>query len=366
MNLGLSMTIFTLVCCLPGAALADLKSEVESLLPPHVGACVMVIRDGETVLKQGFGMTKVEGGEPCTPATNFRLASITKQFTATAVLLLAEQGALSLDDPLSRFFPGAPSYWDDITLHQVLTHSSGLPAYESSIPFGTSLQLYDQNVLDILLNAEKPNYAPGESWEYSNSGYVLLGLVVEQASAVPFHRYMEERVFQPLRMQGSRVFQRGLNQVPHRAYGHVKAGQEWGVADQSVTSALRGDGTVYSSLDDLELWLRGLACHKLLSRKSLELMTTPHVETTRDDNDQPKSHYGYGWFLDSHQGQRRWMHGGGTRGFRHLMYVYPDLRSAVVVLTNCEAENVDTAVGQISERFVLGESLEDRQKEQTR
>lgn len=359
MSPRLPTMLLALAFCLPNAAVADLKSEVESLLPTHVGSCVMVIRDGETILKHGYGVTKVEGGEPCTSATNFRMASITKQFTAAAVLLLADQGSLSLDDQLSKFFPDSPAYWNDISLHHVLTHTSGLPAYESMIPEGTTLQLYDQNVLEILLNTDEPEFAPGKGWEYSNSGYVLLGLVVEQASGAPFHRFMKEQVFEPLGMRGSRVYQRGLNTVPYRAYGHAKMGGKWVVADQSVTSALRGDGTVYSSLDDLEHWLRGLASGRLLSENSLESMTTPHVVTTRDDGNQSRVHYGYGWFLDHPGGHRRWMHGGATRGFRNLMYVYPDLRSAVVVLMNCEAEDVEPGVVQrIADRLVLVDSHE--------
>ncbi len=355
----LATSLFVLVLCQPSAALADIAAEVESLLPPHVGCGVLVIRDGETILKQGYGVTEVDGGPPCTSATNFRMASITKQFTAAAVLLLADEGALSLDDPLSKFFSESPTYWNDISLHQVLTHTSGLPAYEPVIPAGTTLQLYDQNVLEILLNTEEPDSAPGNDWEYSNSGYVLLGLVVEQVSGVPFHCFMERRVFEPLGMRGSRVYQRGLNTVPHRAYGHASMDDKWVVADQSVTSALRGDGTIYSSLDDLELWLRGLASGKLLSEKSRRLMTTSHVETTREGSDQSRYHYGYGWFLGSSGGQRICWHGGATRGFLNQMYVYPDLRSAVVVLRNCEAEDVEPGAAQrIADRWVLGDSQE--------
>ncbi|MEM9353689.1 MAG: serine hydrolase domain-containing protein [Planctomycetota bacterium] len=331
----------------------DLEAEIGAMLPEHVGAAVLVIRDGETVLKAGYGVTQIEGGEPCTPQTNFRLASVSKQFTAAAVLIAAERGLLSVDDTLDEFFPGAPAYWSDISVHQLLTHTSGLADYEDLVPEGTKLQLYDQNVLELLLGAAEAKLSAGEKWEYSNSGYVLLGLVVEQASGEAFHAFMRKQIFNRLGMEGSCVFQRGLNQVPHRAFGHVKRGGAWVTEDQSLTSAVRGDGTVYSSVDDLEKWLGGLGQNELFRQPLRDRMFAPHVQSTRGTDDTPRA-YGYGWFIDEHQGRPRVWHSGSTRGFRLRLMVYPDSLSAVAVLMNCEADDPDPgACERIAERWVL-------------
>ncbi len=323
------------------------------MLPEHVGAAVLVIRDGETVLKAGYGVTRVDAGEACTPQTNFRLASVSKQFTAAAVLIAVERKLLSVDDTLDKFFPAAPPYWANISVHHLLTHTSGLPDYEDLVPEGTTLQLYDQNVLELLLGTTEPKFAAGEKWEYSNSGYVLLGLVVEQASGEAFHSFMRKRVFDRLGMEGSCVFQRGLNEVPHRAFGHVKRDGTWVTADQSLTSAVRGDGTVYSSVDDLEKWLGGLARNELFQQPLRDRMFAPHVQSTRGTDDAPRA-YGYGWFIDEHQGRTRLWHSGSTRGFRLRLMVYPDTLSAAAVLINCEADDPDPgACERIAERLLL-------------
>src|SRR5262245_43855562 len=231
------------------------EQRVESALPPHIGACILAIDHGEIAFKHAYGVADVESKTPCTPATNFRLASVSKQFTATAVLLLVDRGKLSLDDTLEKFFPGFPEYGRRITVKHLLTHTSGLPHYEDLIPKGTTLQLDDLDVLQILMDSKEPRFKAGEKFEYSNSGYTLLGLIVEAASRQPFHEFMLTEVFLPLGMNHSVLYQRGLNEVPERAFGHERKEGKWIRADQSVTSAVRGDGGVYSSLNDYQEWL---------------------------------------------------------------------------------------------------------------
>ena len=290
----------------------------------------MAIDGGKTIFKHAWGMRRHDRPEPCTTSTNFRLASVTKQFTASTVLLLADRGVVVLDDTLDRFFPGCPDYWRQITVHHLLSHTSGLPDYEDLIPKGTTLQLSDLNVLALLRDTKEPLFEPGTKFAYSNSGYTLLGLIVESAAERPFHRFMQTEVFDSVGMNGSVLYVAGMNSVPERAFGHeLNDDSRWTVGDQSVTSAVRGDGGVYSSLDDLERWLAALEGDFLLSKASTRAMFLPHVKTDRGED-----HYGYGWFLGNYRGERRVMHAGSTRGFSLMLQRFPDRQAAVLILLN--------------------------------
>jgi CubicO group peptidase (beta-lactamase class C family) len=315
--------------------------KVEALLPPHVGACVLAIDDGEVVFRQGFGLADVEAGTPCSPATNFRMASVSKQFTAAAVMRLVEQGRVQLNDTLGQFFPGFPEYGRKIQVRHLLTHTSGLPAYEGLVPDGTTLQLNDLDVLQLLLDTDKPKFAAGEKFEYSNSAFVLLGLIVEQASGQPFHEFVREEILRPSGMHESLIYQRGLNEVPQRAFGHELQDGKWARADQSVTSATRGDGCVYTSLEDYLKWLSAHANRKLLSAKSHDAMFSPQAKTTRGE-----SSYGYGWFIDEYRSEPRIQHNGDSRGFRLCVQTFPERRAAVVLQFNGNVEEEMMKVGE--------------------
>jgi CubicO group peptidase (beta-lactamase class C family) len=308
---------------------AELIQQVEAALPPHIGACVMAIDDGEVMFEQAYGLADVENKTPCTVETNYRMASVSKQFTATAVMLLVDRGKLSLDDTLAKFFPGFPEWGRKITVKQLLTHTSGLPAYEELIPPGTTLQLNDVDVLHMMMDAKKPNFPAGEKFEYSNSGYTVLGLIVEVAADQPFHQFILTEVLRPLGMSNSVLYQRGLNEVPHRAFGHSQKGDKWVRSDQSVTSATRGDGAIYTSLRDYRKWLAGIDEQKLLKAESYQEMFTPQVLTDRDG-----SHYGYGWFIDEYRGTRRIHHNGDSSGFRLVVQRFPDRKAAILVQLN--------------------------------
>lgn len=311
----------------------DLGESVASILPRHVGACVLVIDDGQIVLERGYGVTDLKTNHPCTPVTNFRLASVTKQFIAAAVLLLQDRGKLSVDDPLPKYFADFPEYGRHITLRHLLTHTSGIPDYESLIPTGTTLQLHDLEVLDLLMDTQEPLFPAGSRFQYSNSGYVLLGLIVEEVAERPLQGFLKQTIFQPLGMNDTVLFVRGMNRVSNRAWGHSWVDGSWSQTDQSTTSAVRGDGGIYSSLRDLTRWLRALDDRQLLSPAAYEAMFTPAVATDRG-----LSHYGYGWFIDTHRGEPRISHEGGTRGFSLALHRYPRRRAAVVVLINNEIE----------------------------
>ena len=322
-------------------ASAVLRAKVEQALPKSIGACVLAIDGGEVIFKEGFGRADVESAEPCTPATNFRMTSVSKQFTATAVLLLVDRGKLSLDDTLDKFFPGGPKYWEKITVKHLLTHTSGLPDYEELVPEGTTLQLDDLDVVQLLMDTKEPLFAPDAKWQYSNSAFVLLGMIVEIGAEKPFHEFMVDEIFRPLEMNDTLLYQRGLNDVQHRAFGHEWKDDRWVRADQSVTSATRGDGCVYTSLNDYQKWLVAQVGHKLLSEKSHLDMYSPQVKTDRGEN-----HYGYGWFIDKYRGALRIHHNGDSRGFRICSQTFPDRLGAVVLQFNSNIEEDMTKVGE--------------------
>jgi CubicO group peptidase (beta-lactamase class C family) len=324
---------------------SELARQVEAALPAHVGACVLAIDGGDVVFEHAYGSANTESKTPCTPATNFRMASVSKQFTATAVLLLVDRGKLSLDDRLAKFFPGFPKYGEQISLRHLLNHTSGVPAYEELIPDGTSLQLDDLDVLHVLMNTERPNFSAGQKFEYSNSGYTLLGLIVEKAAQMPFHEFMQLEVLRPLGMNDSVLYQRGLNTVKHRAFGHAKQDGKWVLADQSLTSAIRGDGAIYTSLRDYHKWLRGIDEQKLLSSESYKAMFSPQVVT-----DRAGSRYGFGWFLDEYRGEPRIHHNGDTRGFRLCAQRFPKRNAAILVQLNCEVEGETEQMTKLGER----------------
>jgi CubicO group peptidase (beta-lactamase class C family) len=325
---------------------SDLVRKVHAALPPHAGACILAIDDGRVVFEHATGMADIESKMPCTPATNFRMASVSKQFTATAVMLLVDRRKLSLDDRLDRFFPGFPKYGGQITVKHLLTHTSGLPAYEELIPEGTTLQLDDLDVLHLLMDTKEPRFTPGEKFEYSNSGYAILGLIVEVGAGTPFHEFMSAEVLRPLAMENSVLYQRGLNEVPHRAMGHARNENAWKQADQSLTSAIRGDGAIYTSLHDYRKWLRGIEEQKLLSADSYAAMFTPHVITDRGS-----SRYGFGWFIDEYRGEPRIYHNGDTRGFRLCVQRFPKRRAAVLLQINNEVEGDTEQMTRFGERL---------------
>lgn len=327
-------------------AMADNKPQLAKhlgeTLPSHVGACVYVVDHGKTICEYSDGFANLETKTPCSPITNFRLASVSKQFTATAVLLLVDRHQLALSDKLTKFFPGFPLYGDEITVEQLLTHTSGLPDYEDLIPAQTTLQLDDYDVLHLLMDSKQPRFPAGQKFAYSNSGYTLLGLIVESVSFTPFHEFVAREIFKPLGMNASVLYQRGLNEISQRAYGHARRGDTWFRADQSLTSAVRGDGGVYTSLRDYGKWLACIDEQRLLSAESYRAMFTPHVKTDRHS-----SSYGYGWFIDDYRGEPRIHHNGETRGFRSCVQRFPNRQAAIFIQLNSEvAADEMTAVGE--------------------
>jgi CubicO group peptidase (beta-lactamase class C family) len=289
------------------------------------GVSAMVLQDGVVQFATAFGLADLERKTPATPATNYRLASVSKQFTAMAILLLVADGRLALDDPLARFFAGAPPRWQHVTLLQLLTHTAGLRDYESLILPGTTAPLCDQDVLDLVRPHADSYHAPGTAFRYSNTGYCLLALIVAQAANQPFADFLHARIFAPLDMANTIAYTPGGADVARRAYGYSCHGQAWARTDQSLTSATLGDGGIYSSVVDLARWDAALIQGQLLPAALLARIFSPHVATADG------AAYGLGWFLPAPQIA---YHTGETIGFRTAIMRRLDTRLTAIVLAN--------------------------------
>ncbi|NID17153.1 serine hydrolase domain-containing protein [Luteibacter yeojuensis] len=289
------------------------------------GASLLVVRDGVPLVRRGYGFADLEKRVPASPQTDYRLASVSKQFTAAAILLLVQDGKVSLDDRARRWLPGLPPAADAITVGQLLSHQGGLVDYEDVMPADTTVPLRDKDVLALMAKTDHLYFAPGTSYRYSNGGYAMLALIVEKASGTSFQDFLRDRIFVPLGMTHTLAYVKGGPPVPNRAYGYSEEGGHWVRTDQSMTSSVLGDGGIYSSIDDMARWDAALYGDRLLSESSRAAAFTPHTRT-----DDPTVEYGYGWRIT---GDSVW-HSGETIGFRNVIVRYPDRRLTVVLLTN--------------------------------
>jgi CubicO group peptidase (beta-lactamase class C family) len=307
------------------------------------GAAVLVMRSGKAVFRKGYGVTDLRSLHPIDANTNFRLASFTKQFTAACIMLLVRDGKLRYDDRLTDIFPEFPAYGKSITVRNLLNHTSGLPDYEDLMtkqypgtPEDKIPQILDAGVLKLLEQQTSGKFPAGSKWEYSNSGYATLAMIVEKVSGKPFGQFLHDRIFAPLKMTHTLAYEKGKNEVPHRAYGHTKEKDGWHETDQSPTSAVLGDGGIYSSIDDLEKWDRALREHTLLSAAEMQPALTQVLPTSGQARhpDGSAINYGFGWFLDPYRGHRRMSHDGETIGFRTTIQRFPDDNLTIIILAN--------------------------------
>ncbi|WP_346950550.1 serine hydrolase domain-containing protein [Dyella sp.] len=291
------------------------------------GASLLVLKDGKPLLRKAYGYADLEHGVAATPATNYRLASMSKQFTAAAILLLAEDGKLKLGDSVRRWLPSLPASDQGITIHHLLSHASGLIDYEDLMPPGTTRQLNDGDVLRMLSAETRSYFAPGTGYRYSNSGYVLLGLIVERASGQRLPEFLRQRIFKPLHMDHTLLREADGPQPAHRAYGYSQQDGRWVRTDQDLTSATRGDGGIYSSIDDLARWDAALYDGRLLKDSSRALAFAAQNQVTGEED---VDAYGYGWRI---HGDVRW-HSGESIGFRNVIVRWPKQHLTVILLSN--------------------------------
>jgi CubicO group peptidase (beta-lactamase class C family) len=337
------------------AVFASLKS------PTAPGAAALVVHRGEVVFRRGYGVTDLRTLQKIDEHTNFRLASFTKQFTAACIMLLARDGKLSYDDHLTHFFPEFPAYGNSITVRNLLNHTSGLVDYEDLLsqqypdtPPEKIPQILDAGVLKLLEQQTSVKFPAGTKWEYSNSGYAVLAMIVEKVSGKPFGQFLQERIFTSLKMTNTLAYQKGKNEVQHRAYGHTKEDNGWQETDQSPTSAVLGDGGIYSSLDDLAKWDRALRLHTLLSEAEMQPALTPVQPTAGPAKSSEGStvSYGFGWFLVPYQGHRRMSHNGETIGFRTTIQRFPDDELTIIILANRTNTNPEELALKVADLYL--------------
>ena len=308
------------------------------------GVAVLVVHDGKAVFRNGYGVTDLRTRGPIEPQTDFRLASFTKQFTATCIMLLVHDGKIRYEEHLTDIFQEFPEYGKSITVRNLLNHTSGLPDYEDLLmkhypntPEDKIPQILDAGVLKLLEQQTAGQFPPGSKWQYSNSGYAVLAMIVEKVSGKSFGQFLHDKIFDPLKMNHTLAYEKGKNEVPHRGYGHTKEKDgSWRETDQSPTSAVLGDGGIYTSIDDLEKWDRALREHTLLTEAEMQPALTPVQPTSGPAKFQSGRNlsYGFGWFLDPYQGHRRMSHDGETIGFRTTIQRFPDDNLTVIVLAN--------------------------------
>lgn len=321
--MALSSPLMAQVTPAQQAAIDKLMQRYDGHVP---GASLLVLKDGEPVVRKAYGHADLQHDVKATPQTNYRLASVSKQFTAAAILLLAEDGKLRVDDPVRKWLPSLPAATDGIRIRHLLSHTSGLIDYEDVMDAGQQWQLHDADVLKLLEGQDRLYFQPGTGYRYSNSAYCLLALVVEKASGQRFADFMKSRIFVPLRMDRSIEFEDGASTVQDRAYGNSEIDGQWVRTDQSSTSATLGDGGVYSSIDDLAKWDAALYDERLLKATSLHEAFTPKTKTPEPD----VPYYGYGWRIN---GDALW-HSGETIGGRNVILRYPKEKLTVVILSN--------------------------------
>jgi CubicO group peptidase (beta-lactamase class C family) len=295
------------------------------------GVSIAVMRAGHIVYERGYGYSNVEHQVPATPATIYQSGSVGKQFTAALVMLLVQDGKLALTDSVTKFFPDAPPAWNHVTIRHLLTHTSGAGDYPDDFDYRHD---YSEDDMRRLVLSRPFDFAPGERWQYSNLGYVLLGAIIHRVSGVFYADLLRTRIFLPFGLTTARLISEA-DIVPNRAAGyHLVNGelknQEW-VSPVVNTTA---DGSLYLNVRDLARWDSALYGSDLLTRESFRQMTTPVSLSSG-------AHYpyGFGWRVGSAGGHRVMAHSGSWQGFKSYIVRYPDDSLTVVALANLEQAN---------------------------
>jgi CubicO group peptidase (beta-lactamase class C family) len=347
-------TLITMACVLGAVATAagnklptadDVDGKVDAfvrneLQKQHIpGVALGVYRDGKLTRAQGYGLANVEWNVAVTPDTIFQSGSMGKQFTATAVMMLVEEGKVRLEDPIKKYFPDAPEAWNDIKVHNLLSHTSGLSEYESGArtkvggPFYMRLD-YTEDELYKRITEMPMDFKTGEDWAYRNTNYVLLGILIHKVTGKFYGDFLQERVFKPLGMSRTRIISEE-DIILRRASGYrlVKGdlkNQEW--VSPSLNST--ADGALYFTVEDLQKWDAALYTERLLKKASLDLMWTVEKLNNGTPN---KANYGFGWGIKDVNGHRVIQHGGAWQGFTTHIARYVDDRLTIVALTNLDS-----------------------------
>jgi D-alanyl-D-alanine carboxypeptidase len=321
---------------------AQLVSELNGLLSPRFpadgpGATVVVVKDGHVIFRRGYGLANLELKTPMQPDMVFEIGSVTKQFTSTAILMLVEQGKLSVDDDLHKYLPDYPDKSAKISIENLLTHTSGIKSYTGDSKWHNMWrqELTVQQIIDITKD-DPLEFPPGTKWKYDNTGYILLGAIIEKVSGMSYADYVRKNIFEPLGMKHSYY---GSNSavIPGRASGYSHDGDKWVIATYLSMSQPYAAGSLMSSVDDLAIWDAAVSAGKLLSKASWDRAFTPYKLANGND-----THYGYGWSTDAYDGHAIIRHNGGIFGFVSEVVRLPNDHVYVAMLTNSDGHDFDT------------------------
>jgi D-alanyl-D-alanine carboxypeptidase len=333
-----------------GVPIAAKSDQIDDYIAAHMtrlhipGASLAVVRDGGIIKAQGYGFANIELKAPATKDTVYEIGSNTKQFTAAAIMMLVEEGKVRLEDPIAKYFPEAPQTRRSITIRHPLTHTSGIQNHVA-VPhwldvFRTNLAFETAPTRDELLKMffKLPlKFQPGESWAYDNTGYYLLGIVIEKASDKTYWQFLDERIFKPLGMKATRSTD-PQPVVPNRASGCEWKNDHFENRPVLLPTIAFSAGSLLSTAEDMAKWDAALYTEKLLKKSSLDQMWTATM--TKDGADAPFN-YGFGWFIDSYHGHHLVQHSGGTPGFSSVIYRFLNDKLTIIILTNHNDRIVD-------------------------
>jgi len=345
-----SSVVLLLLSCGSVCLAQDIASKVDELLNAHMknerfNGAVLIAKKGKILVGKGYGMANFEHNAPVTPQTKFRLASNSKQFTAMAIMQLHERGMLNVNDTVSKYLPDYPK-GDQFTIHHLLTHTSGIPELLSFPEFRQRITLPATPEQIIAHFKDKPfDFPPGDRYRYSNSGYILLGYLVEKISGKSYDQFLRENIFQPLGMKnsGSDTHRELLS---NRASGYAMTDDGLVNADFIDMTNPVGGGSLYSTIEDMYLWDRALYTEKLVKRGTLDKIFTPF-----------KDNYAYGWHVESLFNRKLINHTGGIQGFRALIQRFEDEDVCIIVLSNLESADRQAMTRDLA-AIVFGEKYE--------
>jgi len=330
------------------------------------GMAAALVRDGRIEYRKVFGFADLERRKPITPDTQFLLASLTKQFTAMAIMVLAEQDKLQFDDTLAKFCPEFPAYARTITIRNLLNHTAGLTQYQELLVGKPSENYFRSSksppaaheftateALEILSRQEKLRFTPGEKFEYSDSAYVVLAQIIERITGERYAEFLKETIFDPLGMQDTLVVDERKQKVPRLALGYVEREGRWQDITYTPENSIYGEDGIYSTINDLYKWDQALYTERLVSRSMLEMAFTPGrtndgKEIITDIFTHPSS-YGFGWFISSLRGEKVVEHSGGWAGYATHILRMPSRQITAIVLTNSANEDVSDIARQMTE-----------------
>lgn len=332
-----------------GAAAQDLQSKLDQYMQAsvkvnHFMGSVLVAQNGKILFAKGYGMANIKERIPNASDTAFRIGSVTKEFTATAILKLQSEGKLNVQDAICKYVPNCPADWHPIKIFHLLTHTSGIPNFTD---FPNYLKIDTKPITPAQLLADfkdKPlDFKPGARFRYSNSGYEVLGYIIERVSGETYQRFLQQNIFGPLGMKES-GYDRSHPTAKNHAVGYVYAHDSYQPSDYVDMTVPYSAGALYSTVQDLYTWDRALEAGKVLPKPLLAEMFAPQVSTGSSGN----AHYGFGWFISTTFGHKEYAHEGGIQGFTCVNSWFPEQDAYVIVLDNMESEVISTVARNLA------------------